>query len=431
MHWNARISNARDQLRRAICILPLTAMGFGSLAAQEMTPEAYHAEQIKLHQQVAAIQNDLNAGVVAPKRTALQEFTRQLRSGIRPTDPRFKNFQDVLRFYVFQLSDPKLTEDAGQVQQLKNNLERRISGVGSRRTLQAEQEAIRMAVMGEVLKLLNDLMENNFIARSVAIELMPTLIVFAPPNKPIAVRKMLPGVARSLVAILTDPKQPDTVKARAAMSIKQHLARVIAGGVDQARYVEAIHDELISHVKSPVYQYVLVDTLSMISIPRQVDGDREALAIETLVMVMQDNRRDLLTRCRAAAGLGQVGYDRPVNFDPIAWKIVQLAGETGDAYNAAGDRGDSWKYCGQYLYLAFHHPNAQLAVADIPHGILNRTPGSKLVNEAYRKTLPVAAHLYLERPSVPKDALKSASEWVSTSRPEDLSYEPQAEPIVP
>jgi len=385
----------------------------------------YLASQRKMHKEVKAISNDLNAGVKPPSRQDIRDFGQSLSTGIRATDPNFESFRSVLRFTLFQLSDPALKADPLGLQAVKTQIEGRFDRAGNRIGGQGEREKFREQFFDEAMEALKELLQNNFEARSVAIELLPLLLTSG-KNDPVARRRMLPSVASVLAGILADGKQPDTVKARAVQSMRLYMARVNTSALVQVEFATAIKSELESVLTAAEYQYLMVETLGFVSTPREVAGEQRALVFEAIASVMQDKRRHFRVRCRAAGALGRIGFDKKIDFEPLAWKTVQLAVEVGAAYN--NDSAQKyWPECGLQLYLAFHHLDKGGATAKNPQGMLNRAPNSELINLGYALVLPIAKGLYFKHPEIPEAALASATAWIAENKPASLKFD-QASP---
>lgn len=427
---NARTYKARHTLRWAVfslTVVPLCVPAYAQDFSAEQ--EAYLATQRKMHKEVAAISDDLNAGVKPPSRQEFSDFRQSLSAGIRKTDPKFESFRSVLRFMILQLSNPELKKNALGLQGVKTQIEGRFNQAGNRIGASAQRGQFRELFFEEVIEHLKGLLSNNFEARSVAIELLPSLLTSG-PRDPFQRRQMLPSVASVLTGILKDENQPDTVKARAVQSMHLYLARVNASALVQIEFATAIKQELEPAVTAAEYQYLMVDTLGLVSAPREVAGQQRAVVFETLANVIQDKRRHFRVRCRAAGALGRIGFDKAIDFEPLAWKTVQLAAETGEAYNE--DRSlNHWPECGLQLYLAFHHLDKDGATARNPQGMLNRAPSSELINLGYAQVLPIAKGMYFSHPSIPEDVLTSAMAWVTENKPDNLKFDPASPELEP
>jgi hypothetical protein len=432
MPRNARTDNARHCLRWAVLSL-LLAAHCASAHAQDVTAEqeAYLATQRRMHKEVAAISNDLNADVAAPGNQARRDFNQSLGVGIRTSDPQFESFRAYLRYNLFRFTNPELKKDPLGLQGVKTAIEGMFRQAGNRITGQAAREDFREIFFAAVLEDLKELLQNNYEARSVAIELLPGLLMSGTgPRDPVERRRILPAVPGVLAGILLDEEQPDTVKVRAVQSMQLYMARVNASALVEVEFATAIKDELESALTAAEYQFLMVDTLGFVQAPREVAGGQRALVFEALADVIQDKRRHFRVRCRAAGALGRVGFDNRINFEPLAWKTVQLAIEVGSAYN-----DDSlqpyWPECGLQLYLAFHHLEADGATARSPQGMLNRAPSSELINLGYAQVLPIAKGLYFKHPAIPVDVLASARTWVADNKPNDLKFDPASTELQP
>ncbi|MBL8818931.1 MAG: hypothetical protein JNL58_23080 [Planctomyces sp.] len=379
-----------------------------------------------------------------------QEMARQIRDLKKPLlDPKEaeQNFnRNVSRDYRTLMSNGGNLTNAKDLETLKKGLEFRIlritlpdqkpvsvlnelrrdlNGAGSLITNTQNKQRFREAVCREAMVFLKQLLENNLEARSFAIAVMPDLEVVSATfqQKRIEVYGEVPDV---LISILADPQQPDAVKVRAAAEIGRLMKKTDVVPLTQLAFAKALINQLGRAEAERAYQQQLIEVLCLVNQPREQVGTPVPSVIQALVNVMSDRSRVIPVRCLAARGLGKVAYDDKINFEPIAWKVTQLARESAEYFNNS-PKNPVWQKCGWDLYLAFHHevspPGTQ--------GMLNRNGSSRVVNEGYTMTLKVAVPMIGSGTAIPAEELQAVSDWLKTNQPANLQYDTNATPIVP
>lgn len=385
--------------------------------------EEYLAQQKRMTQETREISDNLLSQLKPLTGAEEDTFSNVMRYGTRVSEPDFEILKAGLRAEFFQATDPKLKSNQQGLRILKQHLQNRIIGnaaVGIRGA--GAKEEFRRLVCEESLKVLKELLSNNHAARFVAITLLPELQPVNPPNLGDPRRQILDEAATTLADILMDENQPDTVKLIAAYSMSVYLDRVASSGTIQIKLARALISELDSWMPADGYQLQLLETLSRIQAPREVAGvERKAIIFDALASVMQDKRRSYLIRCRAAGALGSVGFDAGIKFDPLAWKVAQLAAEVSRGYEDQ-PAAPHWDKCGEQLFLAFRGTNGD--------GMLNRAPRSDVVREAYAKVLPLAAGLILLN-DIDESLITDAETWAAENVPEVLSYDGASPPLQP
>lgn len=418
-----------------ICCL-CTLLADNPVSADEVAnvspQEAHRLQQKELVDRVKSIRDKLLTDEINNEYNRIQrDYSGALRNGAKKGTPAFKALESGLRYRIYSATDPENIDDPVQMQAVLTNFLRDLDGAGRSVLARQQKEAFRKLVMEAALPLLQELLDKSFTARSFAIEVLPQLKTVTPSGN--EKRSIVMGeVPDVLIGILTDPEQPDAIRIRAASSMATFLdeSDPEPGPLVEMAFVKAIKSELESEEQRLTpYQFFLVDALSRIRTPREAVGiQQRATAIETLAKVMQDKERDLLVRCRAAGALGQVGFDQQINFEPLAWKAVELAVEVASHYqqNANGQTAEMWEHCGWFLHIAFHHKNQNALNAD--QGFLNRAPRSEYVRAAYEKTLPLTTALLFDKP-VPGKAVVDANQWVQENIPSDRRFDPQSDPV--
>jgi hypothetical protein len=306
-----------------------------------------------------------------------------------------------------------------------NELRRDLNGAGSLITNTQNKQRFREAVCREAMVFLKQLLENNLEARSFAIAVLPDLEVVSASfqQKRIEVYGDVPTV---LISILSDPQQPDAVKVRAAAEMGRLMKKTDVVPLTQLAFAKSLIEQLGRAEAERAYQQQLIEVLCLVNQPREQVGAPVPSVIQALVNVMSDRSRVIPVRCLAARGLGKVVYDDKINFEPIAWKVTQLARESAEYFNSS-PKNPVWQKCGWDLYLAFHHevspPGTQ--------GMLNRNGSSKVVNEGYAMTLKIAVPMIGSGTAIPVEELQAVSDWVKANQPANLQYDANAAPIVP
>ncbi|MCA9036429.1 MAG: hypothetical protein KDA91_14945, partial [Planctomycetaceae bacterium] len=147
-----------------------------------------------------------------------------------------------------------------------------------------------------------------------------------------------------------------------------------------------------------------------------------------LLKVLSDRNRFIDVRCRAAYAIARTGSSlngnafgaQQLDLEPIAWKIVQLARETAQYFNAA-PANPAFVGCGENLYLSFHHLNSAELSAGV--GLLNRAPRSQYVNDAYKEALKIAAPMMFEKKPIAGGALQGVDGWINNNKPATMQYD--------
>ncbi len=401
-------------------------VGAGELPAER---KEYLAAQSRKTQQVREINDNLLKQLKPLTGPEEDTFSQVMRFGTRASDAKFEILKAGLKAEFYRATDPKLKTDQQALRSLRNHLQNRVLGsAGIGIPSQGAKEEFRRLVCTEALVILKDLLKNNLDARALAVVLLPELQPVDPTDLDDPRRQILDGSAFTLASILTDEDQPDTIKLIAAYSAGTYLDRVNPGGNVEMRLTEALTSELESWMPADGYQLQLLETLAKVQTPREVAGvQRRAIAFDALASVMQDKRRSYLIRCRAAGALGTVGYDAQIRFEPLAWKVVQVAAEIGSAHNDEPEY-PHWRKCGEQLFLSFHQ--RQGPGENSTEGMLNRASQSQLVQDAYGKVLPLAAGLILNQ-NINPELITEATEWAGANVPESLAYDGNSPPLNP
>ena len=434
MPRNTHPPDARQKLLKAIHLVAIFAATVTGTAAygdddDSIKRQQYAGMQGKMVQATRQINKNLAADLPAVTRQQEDAFNDAMRDGTRETDPQFEDLKAGLKTEFFKATDPAYKTDQQGFQSLKTRLQSRILGrAGNGIRSSQERETFRKLVCRESLGILKKLLQNNFQARSLAITLLPELQTVNPSRSDDPSRRIFDEAADTLVEVLMDENQSDAIKLGAAQSIIVYLEKVKPGGIIEIKFATALSSELESWLPEDGYQFFLVEAMSKIRTAREVvgvKGKQRAIAIETLVNVMQDKRRAPVIRCRAAGALGSVGSDAQIKFEPLAWKTVQLAAEMGAAYNV-NPKSIHWNKCSEQLFLAFHQKGKEPV-----GGMLNRAPESTLVRDAYKQILPICLAMLDSPAAIDSALLVNARKWTIENQPANLQFDAASPAVNP
>lgn len=433
MLQNVRILSATVCRRRSLslCLLLFFSTAIACAHGDRISGEraAYTAAQRKLHDAAKKVRKDLNNGEKVASRVLTRFKSVMIPNGVSSNGPDFADFRTALRYTIFELSNPTIWNDTPELQKRKNTIDSLIRRAGSNIAQKRAKEKFRKLFCTEVHTALLELLDNNFIPRSVAVQLMSSLFI-TDRNAPQNVRVLLRDGGETLVSVLEDENQPDSLKVGAVQSIMQFMERTDAGAQMEFDFVRAIAKELESPLTNTGYQVWLANALSMVKSAREPAGRQQSAAIGAAAFVLQDKRRDPLVRCAASNVIGRAGFDGNVNFDPLAWKIAQVAIDTGHAYNDREDgQEEMFANAGLWLFGAFHHFEEEDAGRKTPHGMLNRAARSETVNGAYQAILPIVKAICVDQVDVPAEALNAAQEWVTQNKPDNLTFDQASPPL--
>ncbi|MGV2334935.1 MAG UNVERIFIED_CONTAM: hypothetical protein LVR18_12745 [Planctomycetaceae bacterium] len=148
--------------------------------------------------------------------------------------------------------------------------------------------------------------------------------------------------------------------------------------------------------------------------------------------VMDDRSRAIEVRCLAAVGIGRGAFDNQMRFDPLAWKIAQLAADASIAFNK--DPGNAkWPNCGASLIFAFRHfSENEASAANLADrkGLLNRA-SSRTIAEAAPLAKVVGVGLIRNTEPLPIDQLKPLAEWLQANKPQNLTWDDNVPALSP
>lgn len=395
--------------------------------------EAYQVTQRRAVQKLQRMNN----GLVTPEIiTAYTKHFRDYRTLIRMgTNGRIPREMEILRaglnYRVFQLSEQSIQQNQIDLENALKTIRREISQAGSGINNAQQQLQFRELMFKEMLPLLRQLLKNNLIARSCAIEILPDMEVVR--NGPQGRITMFDQVDDVLVEVLNDPKQPNAIKLRALNSITNYLQKLNAIPQIQMSFAKAIDAQLKLPYTSVPYQEFLLVALEEITAAREVVAPKRPLVFETAVSVMQDPKRNLGIRCHAAAVLGRAGSDAQINMEPLAWAVADLTGEVGATMFKGGNaKPFTWNFCGYHLFRAYRHwdpKEEEGGSPGYPKGFLNRDARSDMIRSAWEAAAPVIVGLVEENRGTVTKGFLGLAKWLEGNAPTNLKYDAGAPPL--
>jgi hypothetical protein len=337
-----------------------------------------------------------------------------------------KLVQDQLSYTLLRATEADFVSSPSNVQQLLKELESDIQRAGSNIGNPANQLAARKKFCADVLAAAKPLLTNSFDARITGVSVMKLLHEVKAVQGG-ALAKIHPEALTALIDVLAAADQPDSVKVFAAGALRNVLRNCDLIETEQIRVCDAISTELARKCTQPAYQQTLLEALFDVRRPRRTVGRPEPTVMKTFAAVLDDRSRPIEVRCLAAMGIGRGAFDNQMKFDPLAWKIAQLAADVSIAYNR--DPGNAkWPSCGASLIFAFRHvtePESSAANLADRKGLLNRSGAapSKTISEAAPLVKIVGVGLIRNTDPLPIDQLKPLAEWLQANQPQSLVWD--------
>ena len=326
------------------------------------------------------------------------------------------NLSLVLQYRLFQATDPTFVANSDNVKNLFNEMDREIRGAGGQAGNAQRTKAYRQKYCDTVLAVAKQMFDNNLDARSIAIQIIKELYV----NKTAAgLTENHSESMAALLGLLKDPEQPDSVKVMAAAAVGYVLSNTSVIPQEQDNASDTIAAELDRPCTEIAYQLLLVDTLFNVTQPRRSSGRRETNVMRTFVRLVDNRDRSLQVRCRAAFGIGQGAYDAKVDFDPLTWKVANLALEASVFFNQApGD--PAWQQCGADLFFAYRHVDKNGLAKQppmLPQGMMNRAATSVPVNESGSlSAFKIAVPLVVNNAKIPQADQLALKAWINANK---------------
>lgn len=362
---------------------------------------------------------DINNPLARLPEAEYQKLRRPVATGIQSgaeSAADLENLRLVLKQRLFQATDPAFVAEPDNVKNLFNEMDREIRGAGSNAGNAQRTKSYRQKYCDAVLAVAKPLFDNNLDARSIAIQVVKELYI----NKNAAgLTENHSESMAALVAILQNPEQPDSVKVMATGAIRYVLSNTSVIPQEQDSVSDTIAAELDRPCTEMPYQLLLVDTLFSVTQPRRSTGRRETNVLRTFVKLVDDKKRPLEVRCRAAFGIGQGAYDAKVDFDALTWKVANLALQASVTFNQApGD--PAWQQCGVDLFFAYRHiDKTGLAKQPpmLPQGMMNRAAASAPVNESGSlAAFKIAVPLVVNNAKIPQADQVALEAWITANQ---------------
>lgn len=371
-------------------------------------------DQQALTRKIRDINNRLQ-GITDAEALKLQRgVSASIQSG-SSTAADLANLTLVLQHRFFQMTDPAFVADPAKVQGLFRDMDREIHRAGSQAGNTQAIRSYRQKYCDAVLAVAKQLFDNNLDARFFAIHTIKLLYV----EKTQAGR--IENHQESLAALndlLKDPGQPDQVKVTVAAGILYILSNMSVIPQQQAEVSDAIADELDRACTEPGYQLVLLETLFKVSIARKPVGPPVTTVMQTFIKIIDDQSRRIDVRCHAAFGIGQAAYDERINFDPIAFKLANLALDASKYFNQSPGL-PAWQQCGVDLFFALRHEDKNgLAkkIPMLPQGILNRAAQSAVVSDSGKLIMKIAVPLVNNNAKIPQADQIELNNWIQANQ---------------
>ena len=347
-----------------------------------------------------------------------QQLRRPVATGIQSglaAAADLENLSLVLKYRLFQATDPTFVANPDNVKNMLNEMDRENRGAGGQAGNAQRIKEYRQKYGDAVLAVAKQMFGNSLDARSIAIQVIKELYV----------NKTATGLTENhseslaaLIGLLKDSEQPDSVKDMAAAAIGYVLSNMDVIPQQQAEVSDVIAAELDRPCTEVAYQMDLVQTLFNITIARQPVGPPITTAMRTFVKLVEDRKRPLQVRCHAAFGIGQGAFDNRIDFDPLAWKVANLALEASVFFNQAPGNS-AWEQCGSDLFFAHRHVDKVGLAKDppmLPKGMMNRAAQSVPVNESGILTLRIAVPLINNKKKIPQEDQLALKAWIDANK---------------
>jgi hypothetical protein len=131
-----------------------------------------------------------------------------------------ENLTLVLKYRLFQATDPSFVANPDNVKGLLNEMEREIHRAGSQAGNAQRIKAYRQKYCDAVLGVAKQMFDNNLDARAIAIQVIKELNV---NTTAVGLVENHPESLSALIGLLKDPEQPNSVKVITAAAISYVL----------------------------------------------------------------------------------------------------------------------------------------------------------------------------------------------------------------
>jgi hypothetical protein len=367
------------------------------------------------------------------KKRGDREFKSALRLTSRRTTATDMKIKEGIRVWVHRMS---LKENQRKVRIRMGDLLRQIRNSGGGEKRAQPKKEFRRFICRETVARAKELLDNNNELRLNATILISELNVMEPGSKSNPPAEVFSPATAVLLEIMQDPKQPVPVKIQAARGITRNalLGLPLLRTAHKKDLVNAIVKELENARKlppdqaGPWYQARLLEALAAIDLPLMNVND-DPLIFETLESFLDDSKLDFSVRCMAARSIGRAHLVNHPDIDPerLSLKLAELGLELTNGFNknmqinpAAFPR---WQKYFWDLYVAFRPENDydRVLYRNRKLGLRAIYPNRKDIEDAYRKILPLTAHV-LRQPvernkrkfidPLPATQIQALSDWI-------------------
>ena len=371
-------------------------------------------DQQALTRKIREINNPLER-IAEPKYQQLKRtVTTNVQNGT-DTAAEIENLTLVLKYRLFQATDPAFVANPDSVKGLLNEMDRENHRAGSQAGNAQRIKAYRQKYCDAVLAVAKQMFDNSLDARAIAIQVIKELTV---NTTTVGLVENHPESLSALIGLLKDPEQPNSVKLIATDAIQYVLSTTAVVPQQQAEISDAIADELDRPCTEPEYQLGLLDALFKITIARKPVGAPVTTGMRTFVKIVDDRNRRIDVRCRAAFGIGQGPFDERINFDPLAYKIAVVALDASQHFNRSPGV-PAWQQCGVDLFFALRHQDKSglgKKLPMLPQGVMNRAAQSTVVNDSGQLVLKIAVPLVVNNAKIPQADQVELDKWIKANQ---------------
>ncbi|MEZ6125455.1 MAG: hypothetical protein R3C49_20095 [Planctomycetaceae bacterium] len=201
-----------------------------------------------------------------------------LRKGVNPRNQAELDALRVgLRRRILVLSDPETQVDPRDFETANKTLSRELQNAFSPTLIPdaLKRKSFRELLCREAMELFRQLLkEGNLEARTSGMQRMLDLEVVPASGRDRI--QMFDEVHTTLINVLTDPEQPEAVRAAAATTLKTYLQKAEAVPQVELAIAEGLAKEIDNPLLSAPYQILLLQAMEEVRAPRQVAGARKA-----------------------------------------------------------------------------------------------------------------------------------------------------------
>jgi hypothetical protein len=358
------------------------------------------------------------------ERTDYRKLLGKYREKLRKGENRTKEDKDIIeKGLKYRLYRMTLKDEERELHKRREELTQQDLRLAASILDKADQQvAFRKAILLEVVRLAEPLLQNNFYVRLQAATLLGELeLVPADPNKNIKLETFTPA-CEPLIKVLDDAQQPLPVKIAAARSLVRlcKYAGVNLPPVEMRhRIANSVLSELAKAETHYWYQMRLVEVLSALDVSLDLQT-RKPFIVTALLNVLNDPQRDWHVRAEAAWALGRTPFDpAQVDVAAVMRDIMQFAHDlTKAAQQSPTD--PKWKTCLFRVYLAFQPASAddREATRRTRAGLLNSpiTTAQTQAQQTYPLIVPIVNAVINDKP-ITAQMLQAIDTWLQKAKP--------------